>query len=297
MNTEKIEDGELMNLNCDLRRTEIRRKELKQYLDRYVLKEDEFRCEHCRECKHSARKGRFYEGQLPYLGKFYDLDMDGKPFRIVYVGQEMGRPNRHVSLKEIYKHHHSYAPSKTRFMKEPGFEFRNSCGRGITSALRLLFGKELGRDYESEFIKINGEHIHIFRCYALVNYLLCSALGKDGSAKGHATKTMKRNCQEHFINVMRILNPSVVIVSGTAFWPWVKEALEEAFDCIIPKGIMPKGRKHVFWARPELCVAAFTHPTAHGKDNWGNNDKTPYLRSTVKSSIKRILQHLSAESD
>jgi hypothetical protein len=135
---------------------------------------------------------------------------------------------------------------------------------------------------------IEGERIQIFDAFALVNYLLCSAVGNDGKMRGMATPTMKKNCLGHFSNVMHILEPSVVIVQGKTFWQSVKEA----FDSVRQE------TNHVYRARlgpADTFVAVFTHPSAHGQLNWGNNHQTPYLLKTVAPSIKSIRQKLGFE--
>jgi uracil-DNA glycosylase len=157
--------------------------------------------------------------------------------------------------------------------------------KGVTNVLRLLFGIPLGTDHESEFLTIGAERVHLFDAFALVNYLLCSAIGTDGKQRGMATRTMKKNCAIHFREVMRILEPSVVVVQGKGFWRHVRKA----FDSV------EQDAGCVFRARSgttETLVAALTHPSAHGRHNWGVNDHTEYLLGTVAPTVARIREHL-----
>jgi len=172
-----------------------------------------------------------------------------------------------------------------RFKAEGGYKARNPHMRGTTNVLRLLFGISLGTDHDSEFMMIEGERIHIFDAFALTNYLLCSAVSTDGRMRGSATRTMMENCQGHFREVMRILEPSVVIVRGKTFWAWVSAV----FDSVTQE------TDHVYRARlepTETFVAVFTHPSAHFPHNWGANEQTPYLLETVAPSIASIRQQL-----
>lgn len=53
--------------------------------------------------------------------------------------------------------------------------------RGTTSALRLLFGYDVGADYSHEFISVNQEQVHLFECFSFVNYLMCSAIAEKSN--------------------------------------------------------------------------------------------------------------------
>ncbi len=96
---------------------------------------------------------------------------------------------------------------------------------------------------------------------------------------------MMKNCQAHFREAIRILEPSVIVVQGKTFWEWVSGA----FDSV---------RQHadqVYCAtlRPtQIWVAVFTHPSSRFPHNWGANDQTPYLLETVAPSIASIREQL-----
>lgn len=91
-----------MNLTADPVRTENRRRLLEQYLLFNVLTPTEFICRHFSECKHS-HPGKFYQGQMHHLGRYYDLFLHGSPFRIVVVGQEYGGGPSYVSMAMRYE--------------------------------------------------------------------------------------------------------------------------------------------------------------------------------------------------
>ena len=281
-------------MTCDRQKTGNRTRKLEHYLSSNVLVGRNFKCEHFKECKAShCGKGKFYAGQLHHVGKFYDLRLNGQALRVVVVGQENGRaPNGGVrSRYDLKKRYDAIMRDGLRrsFKKEPDYEgYRNPHMRGTTSVLRLLFDIGLGADHDKEFLTIHGKRVHIFDAFALVNYLLCSAVGRDDPMRGKATKVMKKNCLGHFQKVMSILEPTVVVVEGKGFW----DSIKRAFDSDSVKRV----RNHVYRARlgtSEMLVAVFTHPAAHGGYNWGNNDHTPYLLKTVKPSIKWIRQRIN----
>ncbi len=269
-----------MTLTCDRQKSKARLLALEDYLTTNVLDAD-FVCPDCWECK-SSHAETFYEGQLHHLGKFYDLLFNDLPLRVVVVGQEYGHAPSRVGCKARYEMIMS-SGLDCRFKAGDGYQARNPHMRGTTNVLRLLFGIPLGTDHDSEFMMIEGELIHIFDAFALVNYLLCSAVSTDGKKRGLATRTMTKNCHGHFREVMRILEPSVVIVQGKTFWTWVSAALDS----------VTQQTDHVYKARlgpTETFVAVFTHPSARFPHNWGANEQTPYLLETVAPSIASIRQ-------
>ncbi len=86
--------------------------------------------------------------------------------------------------------------------------------RGTTSALRVIFGKGLGDDYEGEWVyPENGKPFHIFDGFALVNRLLCYA-GPEEGRRGRATPTMVSNCASHMSKTLSILQPTILILQG-----------------------------------------------------------------------------------
>ena len=161
---------------------------------------------------------------MSHVGRRFDLRVDGRPLRIVVVGQESGLPKdpqlqrlaSRVSLDDRYLQIHDSAGVKRRYYTEPGHQGRNPHMRGTTSALRVIFGKGLGADHAGEFIHpAGGKPFHIFDGFALVNRLLCSA-GPPQSSQGRPTRTMFQNCATHFAATMSILQPTLVISQGRA---------------------------------------------------------------------------------
>lgn len=272
-----------MNLTSAPASTEERRQKLEEYMADKVLA-DGFLCRHYGECKDSHAKSRhagdFFEGQLHHLGRFYDLLSDDLPLRVVVVGQEYGEGPSKVRAEKRYNMVMA-SGLDFRFKAAPPLQARNPHMRGTTNVLRLLFGLPLGTDHDSEFMNISGERVHLFDAFSLVNYFLCSAVGERAKS-GRATPIMKRNCQDHFREVMRILEPSVILVQGKGFWPWVKAAFDSATELSDPIYRMRLGTMEVF-------AAVFTHPsTPLAKFNWGVNCQKPYLLETVAPAIERI---------
>ena len=90
-----------MLFSFNLERRNKRYRTLDRYFKDNVLNDSGFICPYSQECK-SSFSGDFYEGQLHYIGKYYDLRLNNKPFRIVVVGKEYGYNFTNYSLDERY---------------------------------------------------------------------------------------------------------------------------------------------------------------------------------------------------
>ncbi len=65
---------------------------------------ERFCCRHHDDCRASATATRpgvsFYAGQLSYVGRHYDTEVDGGPFRVLVVPMETGRAREHVTIAQ-----------------------------------------------------------------------------------------------------------------------------------------------------------------------------------------------------
>src|SRR5213080_1029391 len=132
---------------ADSRATAQRIERLQAYFEAHVLRKENFICSSEQPCKES-HLGTFYAGQLPHIGTHYDLTRNGVPFRVVVVGQEYGHPPPFVDLVKRRTMIVDQSGAGSRFRAGSGFPSRNPHMKGCTSVLRLLFGKDLGSDYE-----------------------------------------------------------------------------------------------------------------------------------------------------
>ncbi len=275
-------------ITSNLAQSNQRKQNLEKYMAANVLVDNRFICTHFRECQES-HTGVFYEGQLHHMGKYYDLVVDGRPFRIVVVGQAYGHPPAIVTMEERRQMIVIQTGEHKRFKAGSGLPARNPHMRGTTSLLRLLFGIPLGTDHASEYIQVNdSEKCHIFDAFALVNYLLCSAVRKEGERRDKSTPTMRQNCRSHFRQTLEILGPTMVIVQGIPFWPLVRDSFDEVEDPIDKNYPLYKAQL----GEKNFLVAAFSHPSAGPPYNWGTNDYTPYLLETVVPTVERIRKEI-----
>lgn len=256
---------------------------LAAYYEQAVLCGETFLCRHCAACKasYTNAQGRYSAGQLNAPGTHYDLTVDGRPLRIVIVGQESGTGLAHTTMADR-RAAIAHTAANQRFIAEAGYTARTQHMKGITNVLRLIFGKGLGTDYRDEFIGLaDGSEVHLLHCFALVNYLLCSAHSTRRSKRGESTATMRRNCNEHFRATLEILEPTVVIVGGKSMWPNVRRAFDELTPVDGP----------LYRAEIEgraLFVLSFTHPSAMYPHNWGVNSGTPYLLEMVVPAVAAL---------
>lgn len=258
---------------------------LRAYMDANVLSpERRFCCDARDECRDSIRDGhRFHEAQLSHVGRHYDLAADGRPMRVMVVGQECGvaappkvtLDRRRQILLDSGLRHGYYTD------RGAGLKGRNPHMRGTTSALRVAFGLGLGHEHREEWLDLAGERCHIFDAFALVNVLLCAA-GPRGSSRGASTPTMRRNCLRHFVASLAILEPTLVILHGHGVAAWTAEAFGERTHV----------GEHVDEANiagRRVLICRFSHPAAHAPRGWGAALDAPYLRRVVQPTMRRAV--------
>lgn len=254
-------------------RTRERIEALEAYFAAHVHSGGCFLCRHQAACRASRPSNAFYEGQLPHVGRYYDLEIEGFPTRVVIVGQEYGTGERLVEL--------SRRSSMIGDSARSGFRRRNPHMKGTTSQLRLLLGREIGDDGEGERL-LDG---HVFDGFALVNYLLCSSLKEargefaGGAGKGDSSPTMRQNCGEHFVRTLEILQPTLILVQGQGVRRWIGAALR------LPATGQIAERASV--GEREIDVLTFDHPSAGGRSGyWGNSTRSQYLVDVVQPAIR-----------
>jgi hypothetical protein len=240
------------------------------------------------QCR-ASHDGTFYPAQVHHLGRHYDLVGDGKPLRIVVVGQEYGHGPEFVTPELRREMIVGESGTRRRFKADGHFGARNPHMRGCTSLLRLIFGLGLGSDYDGEFLDIVGERVHVFECFALVNFLLCSAVPTGsgvlteslGGKPGRSTTTMRNNCATHFRAALDALEPTLVVAQGYGVRKWIARAYG------LPARRPQDGVEHFGAA----TLVSFSHPSARGDLNWGLNDRMPYLLNVVAETIERVCGH------
>ena len=90
------------SLRADTAATARRLEALSHYMDEHVLGPGGFCCASYPAGRGSARDDdRFFEGQLSHVGRHYDLHLDGRPLRVVVVGQEYGAPRPGIDPSRI----------------------------------------------------------------------------------------------------------------------------------------------------------------------------------------------------
>jgi hypothetical protein len=276
-----------MVIEVDLNATRNRVKRLRRFVESNLLNQQGFVCSLYEQCRNSRRSGdTFREGTMSHVGRNFDLRLDGRPLRIVVVGQESGLPKNpklaglvsQVSLDERYLQVHNDAGLARRYYKDAEHLGRNPHMRGTTSALRLVLGQGLGSDHDGEFVQpARGRPFHIFDGFALVNRLLCSA-GPVGSSQGRPTRTMIKNCASHFAATMAILQPTLVISQGNK----AGRGVDELFPPDQPHGPYLH-ETHTDYGRVLVC--RLSHPSAHGPLRWGDRLDAPYLVDVVAPTL------------
>jgi hypothetical protein len=269
--------------HADVARTQQRIARLREYMSGEVLRGKDFVCASWSDCESSIPAGcTFTEGQLSHVGKHFDLTKEGKPYRVVVVGQEVGGSGRRVTLEERYERVHDASGLTQRFEGYRTHKRRNPHMRGTTLALREIFGGP-GTDHETEFLDVDGQSVHLFDCFALVNRLLCAS-HVAATSNGKPTKTMLANCERHFAATMKILQPTLVVVQGVTVWRRSQRVLR------------PRQRLSDHFVECDLAgrlvlVGTFTHPSARAQHRWDSPTSAYFLnvvRPTLRSAVERL---------
>jgi len=252
--------------------TARRRHKLERYFNSRVLTGDRFCCAHALACKKSAiRPGvDFYEGQLSYLGRHYDVFHEGNGLRVLIVSMEVGMGPAHVTMAE--------RDPQVRDRISQRFVERNPHMRGVTLALRLAFGLPLNDDAADEHLRAEAGSVHVFDAFAMANLLLCSAAAPG--RKSRATDTMRANCIEHLAATIAILEPTLVISQGLRkTGKSVESELRRLFK------LQTEYSEHVCTAvldETPFTWVALRHPT----HNWDWISR-PYFHEVVVPAITR----------
>lgn len=276
-------------IEVDVTASQARRRRLHRYVASNLLSDGQFLCPSHDACRASRRDGDdFREGTMSHLGRRFDLTRDGRPLRIVVVGQESGLSKdpsfrRRVDLDLRYHQVHDQAGLKRRYKVDGAHPGRNPHMRGTTSTLRILLGDGPGADFDGEIVHpVNGKPFHLFDGFALVNRLLCSA-GPPETSNGRPTPTMFGNCASHFAATLAILEPTLLVVQGTAVAKRVRAQLAPAREHT------PHLYETLVGVQRTL-VCTFTHPSAHGARPWGDRLDAPYLTGVVTPTLEKALR-------
>ena len=282
----------MVQFTSDPVRTQQRIAELDEYMTRSVYGAAAgFVCRSAVGCGNAAAKraADVYEGQLSHVGLHYDMFEDGKPLRVLVLGMEMGRPDRHISLEE--RRLQQDEAIGERFMK------RHAHMLGTTSALRGAFGRGLGDDRAGELLPIANDPLpqHVMQCYALVNKRLCSAVRPVQSDKGRKFQAekvpaMDRACLPHLAATVRILEPTLVILQSKNLRSLIKphlehvERIDEANERL----------EYAEFAGVSTVIASFSHPAAHSPLNWGSSHRNLYAMDVVEPTLESARRFLFA---
>lgn len=273
-------------------KTKERIEKLEAYFRETVLDGDgKFICQHERACKRSFSDshplGVFYDGQLHHVGKDYDLFKNNRPLRVVVVGMSYGHgPAGYSMAKRSQQLEDNGEHWSARGSGESGIPKRNPHMSGTTYALRAAFG--LGFDDVSratEIIQGDTEGIHVYEAFALVDFLLCSAISRDEKMGDRSTPTMRTNCASHFRRTLEILEPNLIIGQGTANWMG-QAGFGSGRTCETAETIIVNGSASLF--------LSFPHPSTLGLRNWGGGPKNGYLLGVVKPAIEKAVGILIA---
>jgi len=268
-----------------------RERRVEEYLKQErLLDVHNFDCRHLSACQSSCAQGiDFTEGQLHHIGAHYSLLRDGEPFRVVIVGEQYGgeQPTGLDERREAVRDCHRFKPNSGGKKSDESDE-NNPHMTGTLLALRFLFEKPFPLPFAADDsnLDVGGNSVSIFDCFALTNYLLCSA-NAPGKKSTEASTTMWENCREHIAAVLRILQPTHLVLQGASLASYLEPVTgslqKDKCTTIDALGVAT----HVF---------SFNHPSAPSKSTgWGmvseaSDAADSYLRSVVEPVIKNAIR-------
>lgn len=234
-----------------------------------------------------ANDKAFYYGQLPYVGKRYDSNVDGKPLRLIIAGISEGSQKRFTDMEDRYD------VIYRRSGLENNFENRNHHMRGTTLIVRRLFkGRERIAAYDDrsgEFIVERGEERHIFDYFALVNLLICSSVLKGANSNSDkSSPAMRQYCLNHFKKAIEVLEPTVIVFQSKSAFNYPLREWNNAGSWI------PLGQSQYFgrYQRGGLkfVTCVLYHPSYPGEFCWGRKGR---LSSYCQRFVLPALESLS----
>ena len=256
--------------------SERRKVDLESYLAENVWNSDQgFICLSGKVCRRSAHRQPgvgFYEAQGHMVGPCYDLEADGRPFRVLIIPMET-----------VTKHQHTTVKRRTEAVLRAIHGPRDAQMRGVMFALRLAFGIPY-RALDKEHIDFDNDDTpaHLFESFAMTNLLLCSAVVKE-TKSSRSTGMMRGSCSRHMRATIGILQPTLVISQGVRLDETLRASL----------GVTHPINEHV--AACDLDGNSFAwvslrHPTR----NW-NSVNQPYLKAVVAPAITQAREIALAE--
>lgn len=243
-------------LRSDTDTTARRRRELHDYFERAVDDGERLVCMFGNRCRASVGTSGFAAGQLSHVGEHYDLREGDAPLRVLVVPMQTGRDDQHVTLGRRAAQVETAKPLSARPMpRTPQMD-------GTALALKTVLGVPL--DAPDDLL-IGDRPAHVFDCYAMHNATLCSRLGS--STSGGGTREMHEMCGSHLRELVRILEPTVIVAQG-----WTKTGNSPSLSVARALGVPLPARGTCTPVEVEhgrLAFVALVHPSR----NWAGPNR------------------------
>jgi hypothetical protein len=248
------------------------------YADRVLGSAGACICTHLDDCTRSAVPNTFAAAQLSYVGGNYAMQRNGQPWRIVVVSMQTGVAESPITM----------ARRREQFASRVAEQFsqRNAHIKGVTSALRVLWGRDAGLDHDGELLETPSGSVNLLNAHALVNSTLCSSIKVPKSREGQGSDQMHRNCATHLRAVLERLEPTIVHSQGRRADP--KHAT--------PHRSMLAALDSVEWIDDHVAIArlgeqrfvwvSLGHPSAKGKYAW-QHPNSPHFVDVVGPALRR----------
>lgn len=253
--------------------------ELEKYMESKVLNSNgDFICAQADKCKKSCEDSGvvLHWGQLHHVGPLYDLQRDGKPFRIVVSGAEYGAicgENPDVPVPYSLQ---------TRTNEISNLIPINQHMRGTLCLLQMLFGEKPVNGKRE--VKINGNDVSIFKVFTLANFLLCSAIpvGECRSYGAYTEHTIQ-NCRDHYQSMLEIVKPQILVLQGVRSREFFQERHGIALDYANSK------IEQITISGNTTLILPLYHPSGRKNEyKWGGAGYSA-INNYVKPAVEKLL--------
>jgi hypothetical protein len=200
-----------------------------------------FHCPHYEECKGSLGKGPTLNVgdtcSMSYVGKDYGKPIDGKPFKLVFVGIDRGFKGGGEDFADMQSGGESaFYGTETKF---------NQHYLGVIETAAAILGQagQYCQNHCFQQKKCGGDkrpagELCILRFFSQPNLAKCAPA--DDSMKTRTTGVMKGKCAEHLVSELSVLKPNVLVFhAADARWcfpPAVRDGWRlSPIEALVPK--------------------------------------------------------------
>lgn len=244
--------------------------ELRRYCEEVAhIDPGDFRCEFLADCERGLAEGlALVKGGLAHVGEQYDLSIDGKETRMLFVGFDFGNDCAGLEERRLDIQAYSGIP--------------NPHYKGIIKVMMEVLEQNCETPKDENLWK------PFLKRMAQTNATRCCA-PRNGRRKTNTTERMRKNCWIHFKKEIEVLRPTIMFFHGAQLKSSFLENLRsERVSCIPLFQDFQEHCQHIIWTTfndPfESVVLFFSHP----QPLWSPHNFGSQWEAEVVPILKRL---------